>query len=73
MHGCNADTAAARPSDNTGHDDANGIDLPVQSGSDSGPENLGPEGESAGGRQAARVLEGTGLPAVLSLSVAPDG
>ena len=74
MPGCNADTAAGHTSERTGHAEANGVDTAVQSGgNDSDPENLDREEESGGGRQAARVLEGVGLPAILSLSVAPDG
>ena len=71
MLGCNADTAQAGQSDRTGQDEADAGDS-KQSESDSGPENLEAE-EGLGGTRQARVLEGAGQPAVLSISTAPDG
>lgn len=70
---CNADVATAGRSDKKCHDEANGVDSATQSVSDSDPEDLDAEEENGSKRQAARVLEGTGQPAVLSISAAPDG
>lgn len=67
------DVATAGRSDKKCHDEANGVDSATQSVSDSDPEDLDAEEENGSKRQAARVLEGTGQPAVLSISAAPDG
>ena len=72
MPGCNADTAQIGQSDKTGQDKANADASAMQSGSDSDTENLEAEEQVNGARQE-RVLEGTGQPAVLSLSTALDG
>ena len=72
MLDCNADTAQAGPSDRTGQDEAGADDPAKQSGSDSDPENLEAK-EGVDGTRQARVLEGTGQPAVLSISTASDG
>lgn len=72
MLGCNAETAQAGQTDRTELDKADADDPPKQSGSDSDPENLEAEEEVEDARQA-RVLEGAGQPAVLSISTAPDG
>lgn len=72
MPGCNADTAQTGQSDKTGQDKADADASAMQSGSDSDTENLEAEEQVNGARQE-RVLEGTGQPAVLSLSTAPDG
>lgn len=70
--GCNADTAQAGSSDRAGQDEVDADDPAKQSGSDSDPENLEAE-EGVNGTRQARVLEGSGQPAVLSISTAPDG
>lgn len=72
MPGCNADTAQTGQSDKTGQGKADPDESAMQSGSDSDTENLEAE-EQVNGARKERVLEGTGQPAVLSLSTAPDG
>lgn len=72
MLGCNADTAQAGQSDRTGQDEVDADEPTMQSGSDSDPENLEAE-EGVDDSGQARVLEGAGQPAVLSISTALDG